>query len=572
MIGLHLTSPRPCKMVALGASMNFWLKLQTLQVPAMHIQRLDLMPDIDQGVLRVNIIASEAAEGALAQVVASASGQCVGQASGKVGQDIVLQIHNLKLWSPDRPFLYDLEVSVGNQDRVQSYFGMRKISLGQVLGETNPRIMLNNKFTFQMGALDQGFWPDGIYTAPCDEGLKYDIEASKAMGLNLLRKHIKIEPDRWYYWADKVGMLVWQDMPSMRCDAQPCPQDKQQFEEEMVRMIENHKSFPSIVQWVVFNEGWGQYETERLTELAKQTDPSRLVCCASGWHDKLVGDIIDMHVYLGPDSPRPTPTRAAVLGEFGGVSCNTPGHEWDAPHSFTYKTIADVSELTNFYGSLINQVQALMTNAERYSLSAAAFTALTDVELEIDGLMSYDRAVIKMGAQPLYEMHTRLIEASKELHCGAQGRKVRLRACQGREESDFVFLSTQADPEGTLVDLFFDDNTSHMVWTQEYVGGNRYRLRNHAGKYLSVPEKKLGDFVDLFDRDDFSGRQHWEFVPQGGSRRFMLTMFHGQAREGNVNILSHGFGQGASNRTVELHHEARVWEVIPIYLGHPSYP
>ncbi|KAL3162069.1 hypothetical protein ABBQ38_009135 [Trebouxia sp. C0009 RCD-2024] len=240
------------------------------------------------------------------------------------------------------------------------------------------------------------------------------------------------------------------------------------------------------------------------------------------------------------NSPRPTPTRAPVLGEFGGVSCNTPGHEWDPSHSFTYKTIADVHELTSFYGSLINQ--ALMTNAERYSLSAAVFTALTDVELEIDGLMSYDRAVIKMGAQPLYEMHTRLIWASEDLQHGGQGRKVRLRAYQGREDSDFVFLSTQADPEGTLVDLFFDDNTSHMVWTQEHIAGNRYRLRNHAGKYLSVPEKKLGDFVDLFDRDDFSGRQHWEFEPQGGSRRFMLTMFHGQAREGNVNILSHGYG------------------------------
>ena len=138
---------------------------------------------------------------------------------------------------------------------------------------------------------------------------------------------------------------------------------------------------------------------------------------------------------------------------------------------------------------------------------------------------------------------------------------MRLRACQGREGSKFEFLSTQADPDGKLVDLFFNDNTSHMVWTQEHVAGNRFRLRNHAGKYLSVPEKKLGDFVDLFDRDDFSGRQHWEFEPQGDNY-FVLSMFHGQAREGNVNILSHGFGQGDSCRSVELHHEPRVWEVI----------
>lgn len=142
------------------------------------------------------------------------------------------------------------------------------------------------------------------------------------------------------------------------------------------------------------------------------------------------------------------------------------------------------------------------------------------------------------------------------------GRKVRLRACQGRGDSKFVFLSTQADPEGSLVDLFFNDNTSHMVWTQEHVEGSRYRLRNHAGKYLSVPEKKLGDFVDLFGRDDFSGRQHWEFQPQGDNC-FMLTMFHGQSREGNVNILSHGFGEDG-NRSVELHHEPRVWEVSAV--------
>lgn len=143
------------------------------------------------------------------------------------------------------------------------------------------------------------------------------------------------------------------------------------------------------------------------------------------------------------------------------------------------------------------------------------------------------------------------------------GRKVRLRACQGRENSDYVYLSTQADPEGSLVDLFFNDNTSHMVWTQEHVSENRYRLRNHAGKYLSAPEKTLGDFVDLFGRDDFSGRQHWEFKPQG-HQFFMLTMFHGQGREGNVNILSHGFGENGNNRSVELHHEPRVWEVCVV--------
>ncbi|DBB10511.1 hypothetical protein WJX82_011175 [Trebouxia sp. C0006] len=545
---------------------GIWQTVWLEPVPNAHVYRLDLIPDIDQGLLKINVRGSQSALGGQCQVTASASGQVQGQASGTVGQDFVLQISNSHLWSPDDPFLYDLEVVLvsntgDQQDRVQSYFGMRKISLGKVPGESNLRIMLNNMFLFQMGVLDQGFWPDGVYSAPCDEGLRYDIEAAKSMGLNMLRKHIKVEPDRWYYWADKLGVLVWQDMPSMTCEAQPSSQEKQQFEGELVRMIENHHSFPSVVMYVVFNEGWGQYETERLTELAKSVDPSRLVSGASGWHDKPVGDIIDMHIYLGPDAPRPTPTRAGVLGEFGGVSCNTPGHEWDLPHSFTYRTIADVGELTGFYASLMQQVQALMTNAERYSLSAAVFTALTDVELEIDGLMSYDRAVIKMGAQPLHQIHTQLIQASHALNQGPAGKKVLLKACQGRENSKHAFLSTEANPESSLVDLFFNDNSIHMVWTQEHVTGNRYRLRNHAGKYLSVPEK--GNLVDLFGRDDDSGRQHWEFHAQGDNC-FMLTMFHGQGREGDSNTLSHGFGHGDTNRSVELHHERRVWEVIPV--------
>lgn len=547
---------------------GIWQTVWLEPVPVAHIYSLDLIPDIDQGVLQIKVLGSPAASAAQVQAVVSVSGQMQSQTSGPVGQSFTLQMPNARLWSPDDPFLYDLEVALtgssteqqAGRDKVRTYFGMRKISLGRVPGESNPRIMLNNVFFFQMGVLDQGFWPDGIYTAPCDEGLRYDIEAAKSMGLNMLRKHIKVEPDRWYYWADKLGMLVWQDMPSMTCFAQPSPQEKQQFEGELVRMIENHRNSPSVIMYVVFNEGWGQYETERVTELAKSVDPSRLVSGASGWHDKPCGDIIDMHAYLGPDSPRPTPTRAAVLGEFGGVSCNAPSHEWDAAHSFTYRTIADIGELTSFYGSLMRQVQSLMTNAQRYSLSAAVFTALTDVELEIDGLMSYDRAIIKMGAQPLHQIHSQLVEASKPLNQGPVGRKVLLRACQGRENSEHVFLSTQGDPEGTLVDLFFNDNTSHMVWTQEHVTANCYRLQNHSGKYLSVPENRFGNFVDLFGRDDDSGRQHWEFELQGDNI-YMLTV---QGRDENVNILSHGFGHGDTNCSVELHHERRFWEVMPV--------
>src|SRR5262249_30610549 len=252
---------------------------------------------------------------------------------------IALDIPKPKLWSPESPFLYDLEVAISDEelkseDKVRAYFAMRKISLAKD-DKGIARLFLNNKPYFMVGPLDQGFWPDGLYAAPTDEALRYDIEMTKKLGFNLARKHVKVEPERWYYWCDKLGLLVWQDMPSGdksapwgKGEITRSPESAKQFELELQRMIEGRRNHPCIVQWVPFNEGWGQYDTARIVQSIKKQDPSRLVDCSSGWNDMNVGDVHDIHAYPGPGSPDPEPKRAAVLGEFGGLGLGVDGHTW----------------------------------------------------------------------------------------------------------------------------------------------------------------------------------------------------------------------------------------------------
>jgi len=316
----------------------------------------------------------------------------VATATGKLGQSFELELKKPRLWWPDAPFLYDLQVKLraGGQtlDEVESYFGMRKVELGQVDGVT--RILVNGKFIFQMGPLDQGFWPEGLYTAPTDEALRYDLEVTQRLGFNMTRKHVKVEPARWYTYCDRMGLLVWQDMPH----AHRAPKEREHFERELDRMVDALSNHPSIIMWVVFNEGWGQYDTERLTAHVKQRDPSRLVSNASGWTDKDVGDIIDMHKYPGPGSPKPEPTRAAVLGEFGGLGLVVDGHTW-TQQNWSYQGTAGRDHLTYSYLDLLRQVWDLRDAA---GLSAAVYTQITDVETETNGLLTYDRSVLKVDA------------------------------------------------------------------------------------------------------------------------------------------------------------------------------
>jgi len=333
------------------------------------------------------------------EAVASDAGKQVAQVSGAAGSELKLAIPNPQLWSPDTPHLYDLQVSLKSNgkvvDAVTSYFGMRKIALGKdEKGVTRP--LLNGKFVFQVGPLDQGFWPDGIYTAPTDEALLWDVAEMRRLGFNCARKHIKVEPDRWYYWCDKLGLMVWQDMPSVNSYTnQPQPIDVPQFKTELTSLVRNHWNHPSIILWVIFNEAQGQHDTEALVAAVKALDPSRLVNDASGGNDKNCGDVIDMHNYPGPGSPAPEANRAAVLGEFGGLGLSLDGHRWGGP-TWGYKGTANIEALTRGYEKLLTKSWELKDKA---GLSAVIYTQLTDVESEGNGLLTYDREVNKVVAE-----------------------------------------------------------------------------------------------------------------------------------------------------------------------------
>jgi len=373
---------------------GLWRTAWIEPVPEASITDLKITPDVDAGALHLTVAGQGTSDAHAVEAVALDEGKEVARASGKVGDELALKIAPPKLWSPDTPFLYDLKVTLkkdgADVDSVGSYFGMRKIALGKDdKGVT--RLMLNGKFVFQIGPLDQGFWPDGLYAAPTDEALRYDIEMTRKLGMNMCRKHVKIEPERWYYWCDKLGLMVWQDMPSAN---NKTDEDKRQFERELRRLVRTHRNHPSIIMWIVFNEGWGQHDTERLTAMVKEMDPSRLVNNASGWADKQAGDVMDMHKYPGPGSPQPEEKRAAVLGEFGGLGLGVDGHTW-APKTWGYRGMDSRETLTRQYVNLLRKVYALIKNP---GLSAAVYTQTTDVETECNGLMTYDRAMIKPDA------------------------------------------------------------------------------------------------------------------------------------------------------------------------------
>ncbi len=334
---------------------------------------------------------------------------------GKPGETLSLSVNNPKLWSPEQPFLYDARISLfeGQQviDRADSYCAMRKSSLGKDDKGVN-RLMLNNKFVFQYGPLDQGFWPDGLYTAPTDEALKFDIAITKKYGFNMIRKHVKVEPARWYYWCDKLGMLVWQDMPSgdrfigpNDPDIQRSAESTAQFETEWKAIIDALRPFPCIVMWVPFNEGWGQFDTARIVELTRKHDPTRLVNNASGWSDRNVGDVHDLHIYPGPGSPQPTDARAAVLGEFGGLGLPQEGHTWQGKENWGYRSFTDQPSLTAAYLDLVDHLRPLIGSP---GLSAAVYTQTTDVETEVNGLMTYDRKVMKIPVEVAAKAHKAL--------------------------------------------------------------------------------------------------------------------------------------------------------------------
>jgi beta-galactosidase/beta-glucuronidase len=382
---------------------GIWQTVWLEPVPQASIARLKINPSVDDGKVLIEVETRGTSAGPLRFKATVKDG--AEQVASLTSQDrhFAIPLPGAKRWTPDSPYLYDLRVELldGNDkaaDAVDSYFGMRKIALGKdEKGDT--RVLLNGKPIFQVGPLDQGFWPDGLYTAPTDAALKSDIEMTKKLGFNVTRKHVKVEPARWYFWCDKLGLLVWQDMPSGDHDIPPSKPDlvrthesARQYELELKQMIDGLHNHPCIVMWVVFNEGWGQFDTERITKWTKEYDASRLVDCASGWNDRKVGDVMDIHVYPGPGSPPPEPNRAAVLGEFGGLGLGVDGHTW-SNKTWGYRGTASREDLTRKYERLLRTV---WKHKEADALCAAIYTQITDVETEANGLLTYDREVIKV--------------------------------------------------------------------------------------------------------------------------------------------------------------------------------
>ena len=402
---------------------GIWQTVWLEPVPDAAIKDLNMTPDIDNEHLNLSVEGSAKGQNYTIKAAAFDGDQKAGEVSGNLGEKLELDLDNIKLWSPENPFLYDLTVSLYHNgkkvDEVKSYFGMREIRLGEG-PDGYTRLFLNNEPLFHFGLLDQGFWPDGIYTAPTDEALKYDIQVTKDLGYNMIRKHVKVEPNRWYYWADKMGILVWQDMPNgdkhigrNEEDITRTAQSAQNYKRELQEMINQFDNHPSIVTWVPFNEGWGQFQTEKITNMVKELDPSRLVDNPSGWADRGVSDMHDIHSYPGPDMPKPEEDRAAILGEFGGQALVVKDHLWIQDFSRApshYKTSQSKEKLHQKYNQLIEEVMKL----KEKGLAGAVYTQTTDVEAEVNGIMTYDREVIKFDEQNMRQLHKQLIHGKSD--------------------------------------------------------------------------------------------------------------------------------------------------------------
>ena len=365
---------------------GIWQTVWMEPVAKVAIDSLKIVPDVDRKAVRLTV---NGTPGAQARVTLAGK-----TFSFPTNRETSLKVANPKLWSPSSPYLYDFDVELlqGSRvvDRVGSYFGMRKISLGKVNGVT--KMLLNNKFTFQIGPLDQGYWPESGLTPPTEAAMTNDIVTMKKLGFNMVRKHIKVEPARWYYWTDRLGLLVWQDMPSPNSYiGNPPPIDVPAFDKQVENVVKTHWNAPSIIMWVVFNETQARHDTARLVNKVKALDPSRLTNRDSGAgyekNDSAVGDVDDVHSYPPPAVSGPSATQALVCGEYGGLGLIVKGHTWKKD-GWGYALSSDPRDLEDTYGEFTAMLKGFR---DKNGLSAAVYTQIADVEIESNGLMTYDR-------------------------------------------------------------------------------------------------------------------------------------------------------------------------------------
>lgn len=402
------------------AASGIWQSVWLEPVPATSLAQLTFTPAGSRDAFTVTSKLQGGSGNATLHVTAYADGKPVGEASGAAGQPLHLAIAHPRLWSPQDPFLYTFKATLaqGDQrDKVTSYAGLRTIGIKKVGGLN--RIVLNGKPTFLLATLDQGYWPDGIYTAPTDAALKFDIKKTRDLGFNTIRKHIKVEPARWYYWADGIGLMVWQDMPAMpngRND-KLSDADKAGFRAEVSAIVEQLKGETSIIGWIPFNEGWGQWSIPAAAELAtqiKQLDPSRLVDARSGANccdtkgDPHSGDVYDIHDYQGPGLPRPDATRASMDGEHGGLTLGIPSHMWPNTPINPYGDVKDNAALNKGY---VANTAVLRDKGPAIGVSGSVYTQITDVEGEHNGLFTYDRKIEKVDEAKVRAINEATIRA-----------------------------------------------------------------------------------------------------------------------------------------------------------------
>jgi beta-galactosidase/beta-glucuronidase len=399
---------------------GIWQTVWLEPVSENHITGITSVSDIDQGSVSILANINQKMTNGLVEVKVLENGKEIGIARAYPGEECMVAIRSPRLWSPESPFLYDLEVTLmqkGNPvETVESYFGMRKIStLRDASGVV--RIQLNNRNCFPFGLLDQGWWPDGLYTAPTDEALRSDIVVTKELGFNLIRKHVKVEPQRWYYHCDHEGIMVWQDMPSgdegpewqtdqyfNGKEAVRSPESDEEYRTELRSMIDFLKSNPCVVTWIPFNESWGQFKTVEIAQWIKSYDPTRLVNPASGGNFYPVGDILDIHHYPDPRMTLYDGNRATVLGEFGGLGLAIENHLWDKERNWGYVKYKTADEVTQAYLDLAAKLKDLI----KRGFSAAIYTQTTDVESEVNGMMTYDRKVIKMDTTRISKVNNEI--------------------------------------------------------------------------------------------------------------------------------------------------------------------
>lgn len=400
---------------------GIWQTVWLEPVHKKHIKDLRTTPEIDNQLLKLDPIIENATYGDIVEVIVKDGDKVLSVTKASATEALEIPISNQKLWSPESPFLYNMTVKLisdgATVDQVESYFAMRKISKKRDQHGI-VRMQLNNKDYFQFGPLDQGWWPDGLYTAPSDQALKYDIEKTKELGFNTIRKHVKVEPARWYTHCDELGILVWQDMPNG--DAAPIWQNTTYFDgNELQRSAESEEiyrkewkeimdylySYPSIVVWVPFNEAWGQFKTVEITQWTQSYDPSRLINSASGGNHFQTGDILDLHNYPDPEMYLYDANRVNVLGEYGGIGLPVEGHLWKTDNNWGYVKFKNSKQTTDQYTAYAKELMELIKSG----FSAAIYTQTTDVEGEVNGFMTYDRKVDKMDIEKVRSINQEVI-------------------------------------------------------------------------------------------------------------------------------------------------------------------